>query len=317
MQHRSVARIAFGCFKTQRGEVRERMAEDMGSTVPRRQLGRKLRELRTEAGMTLDAVADALGCSRQKMWRIENGLGPIRPLDARAMCNLYAATPELATALIGLAGETKAKGWWHSYGDAIPDWFELYVGLESAASRIRFYKEAMIPGLLQSRAYALGVYGNRSDMTEEQRERVVEVRLQRRALLARQLPPAPRVEAVLCEAALLRPVGGPAAMADQLRHLLRVGARSNVTVRVLPLSVGLHFGAVAGDFVMLDFPPGNRTIPEPPVIYSESLTGALYLDRPHELVAYERVWENLDALALDEEQSKQLIDKIIGEVHNG
>ncbi len=109
------------------------MAEDMGSTVPRRQLGRTLRDLRTEAGITLDAAAEALECSRQKVWRIESGLGSVRGVDVRAMCELYGARGDLTRALMAVAAETKAKGWWHAYGDAIPDWFELYVGLESAA----------------------------------------------------------------------------------------------------------------------------------------------------------------------------------------
>ncbi|MFI6271432.1 helix-turn-helix domain-containing protein [Micromonospora zamorensis] len=111
------------------------MAKDLGSTVPRRQLGRALRELRTEARMTLDGAARALERSRQKVWRIESGIGVVRGLDVRAMCELYGATPELTGPLTGLAGETRAKGWWPSYGDIVPDWFELYVGLEAAAGR--------------------------------------------------------------------------------------------------------------------------------------------------------------------------------------
>ena len=137
------------------------MADDMGSTVPRRQLGRALRDLRTEARMTLDGAAEAMQCSRQKMWRIETGLGPTRAVDVKAMCELYAATPELTAALTALAHETKAKGWWHSYGDAIPDWFELYVGLESAAASHPPFRRSADPGLLQTRAYADGVYQHR------------------------------------------------------------------------------------------------------------------------------------------------------------
>jgi transcriptional regulator with XRE-family HTH domain len=293
------------------------MADDMGSTVPRRQLGRALRELRTEARMTLDGAAEALQCSRQKVWRIEYGLGAVRGLDVRAMCELYAATPELTGALIGLAGETKAKGWWHSYGDTVPDWFELYVSLESAARRLRAHDDTLIPGLLQTRAYALGVYGNRSGMADDERERLVEVRLQRQALLRRRLPAPPRFDVMLSEAVLLRPVGGSAAMAEQLRHLLEVSRLPNVSIRIVSLAAGLHFGAVAGAFVLLDFPPGKRIEPEPSVVYSESLTGALYLDRKEELAAYERVWASLDALALDEQQSRRLIHKIIEEIYHG
>ncbi|MEO3777287.1 helix-turn-helix transcriptional regulator [Micromonospora sp. B11E3] len=293
------------------------MADDMGSTVPRRQLGRALRELRTEARMTLDGAAEALQCSRQKMWRIETGLGPVRALDVRAMCELYGATPELTAALTALANETKAKGWWHSYGDAIPDWFELYVGLESAASRIRRFDESLIPGMLQSRAYAHAVYQHRAEVTEEERERLVEVRLQRQTLLRRRLPLAPKLDVVLAEAALLRTVGNAQTMAGQLRHLLTIGQLPNASIRVLPLTAGLHRGAEAGTFVILDFPWGKRTTPEPSVIYCESWTGALYLDRPEEYAAYQQVWASLNDLALDEAQSRQLINKIVGEVHHG
>jgi len=293
------------------------MIHDTGSTVPRRQLGRALRQLRTEAQMALDGVADALQCSRQKMWRIETGVGPTRGLDVKALCELYSATPELTDALTALANETKAKGWWHSYGNAVPDWFELYVGLESAASRLREHDDTLIPGLLQTRGYTYGVYQHRSGISQDEKERLVEVRLQRQSLLERRLPPAPKFEVVLSEGVLLRVVGSPATMAEQLRHLLDVGSRPHVSIRVLPLSAGLHFGAVAGPFVILDFPPSNRIEPEPSVVYSESLTGALYLDRKEELAVYEEVWSSLTSLALDEKQSKLLINKIVGEVHHG
>ncbi|MFY1700842.1 helix-turn-helix domain-containing protein [Micromonospora sp. WMMA1923] len=293
------------------------MVEDMGSTVPRRQLGRALRQLRTEAGVTLDGAADALECSRQKVWRIESGLGSVRGVDVRAMCQLYDASQELTGALVALASETKAKGWWHAYGDAIPDWFELYVGLEQSASRLRFFYDSMIPGLLQTRSYARAVYQHQLEMTEEERENQVEARLQRQKLLARRLPPPPVLEVTLSEAVLIKTVGDSPTMVEQLRHLHEVSERSRVSIRVLPLAAGLHSGAVAGAFVMLDFPPGNRSTPEPSVVYSESLTGALYLDRPDEFASYERVWKSLNRLALDREQSRELINKLIGEVHHG
>ncbi|RQW89114.1 helix-turn-helix domain-containing protein [Micromonospora globispora] len=293
------------------------MAEDVGSTVPRRQLGRALRELRTEAQMTLDGAAQALECSRQKVWRIEAGLSTVRRLDVRAMCELYGATPELTGALTGLAGETRARGWWHAYGDTVPDWFELYVGLEAAAGRLREHDDTLVPGLLQTRGYASAVCQHRSGMTDDERERLVEVRLQRQALLRRRLPPPPRFDVMLSEAALLRVVGGPATMAEQLRHLVEMSWLPHVSIRVVPLAAGLHFGAVAGAFVLLDFPPGNRVEPEPSVVYSESVTGALYLDRKEELAAYERIWASLDSLALDEGPSRHLITKISEEAHHG
>ncbi|WP_326557637.1 helix-turn-helix domain-containing protein [Micromonospora sp. NBC_01796] len=293
------------------------MADDLGSTVPRRQLGRALRGLRTEAGMTLDGVAEALQCSRQKMWRIETGLGAVRMIDARAMCELYRATPKLTAALTGLASETKAKGWWHSYGDAVPEWFEMYVGLEQAASRLREHDDTLVPGLLQTPDYTRGVYQNRPNMPKEELEEVLEVRHQRQGVLARRMPKAPQLAWVLSEAVLLRRVGGSAVMASQLAHLLDRAELPNVSIRILPLSAGAHNGALAGAFVMLEFPLTNRTVPEPPIIYSESVTGALYLDRPEEFAVYEKIWTSLETLALDEEQSRRLIINIKERVHHG
>ncbi|SIM83657.1 helix-turn-helix domain-containing protein [Micromonospora cremea] len=293
------------------------MADDMGSTVPRRQLGRALRELRTEARMTLDGAAEAMQCSRQKMWRIETGLGPVRALDVKALCELYGATPDLAGALTALAAETEAKGWWHSYGDAVPDWFELYVGLESAASRLREHDDTLVPGLLQTPGYTRGVYQNRPNMATDELEEVLEVRRRRQEILVRRLPKAPKLEWVLSEAVLLRRVGGPAVMAEQLDRLLERTELPNVSIRVLPLSAGAHYGALAGAFVMLDFPRVNRVVPDQSVVYSESVTGALYLDKPDEFAVYEKVWASLLDLALDEEQSKGMIGKIKEEVHHG
>jgi transcriptional regulator with XRE-family HTH domain len=292
------------------------MTEDMGSTVPRRQLGRALRDLRTEARVTLDGAAEALYCSRQKVWRIESGLGSVRPIDVQGMCELYKATPELTKALTALAAETKAKGWWHSYSLAVPDWFEMYVGLESAASKLRGYDESLVPGLFQVPAYTKGVYQNRRDMDEEEFEQVLAVRRQRKEMLTRRLPKAPTLHSVLYEAVLLRNIGGRAAMTEQLNHLLELAELPNVTIRVLPLAAGAQYGALAGTFMMLDFPLRNRAEPDPSVVYCESLTGALYLDRPEEIAAYEKVWSSLDSLALDEGQSRQLITKIVGEIQH-
>ncbi|MBL6276083.1 helix-turn-helix domain-containing protein [Micromonospora fiedleri] len=295
------------------------MAEDIGSTVPRRQLGRLLRQFRNEAGVTLDAAAEALEYSRQKIWRIESGMGSIRVLDVKAMCELYGVSPEMTEAMRGLAVETKSKGWWHAYGDAVPSWFELYVGLESAAAHLRRYDESVIPGLFQTREYAQAIYRlDRPQASEEDRERAVQVRLQRQSLLVRRLPAAPKVAQVLSEAVLRRAVGDLRVMIAQLDHLLRLSDLPNVSLRVLPLAAGPHPGAVAGSFVILDFPPtkGGRAAPEPSVVYSESLTGALYLDKPDELQAYEAVWKGLDTRALNEAESGELIKQIIGEMRH-
>ena len=217
---------------------------------------------------------------------------------------------------VGLAAETKSRGWWHAYGDVIPQWFELFVGLEASASRIRRYDESLVPGLLQTRGYARAVYQQRSAMSEDDRERAIDVRLQRQTLLTRRLPPPPRVEVILSEAVLRRTIADRQAMVEQLRQLIAVTKLPTVSVRVLPLAVGPHRGAEPGTFVILDFPNSGRASKEPSTVYSESLTGAIYLDKPDELSAYIDVWSGLDVFALDKAESKKMINKIAGEIHN-
>ncbi|MEU3453095.1 helix-turn-helix transcriptional regulator [Micromonospora sp. NPDC006766] len=282
------------------------MTTDTGSTVPRRQLGRHLRQLREEARMTVKAAADALEWSTPKIWRIETGATSMRSLDAEAMCKVYGASPELTEALMGLAKETKGRGWWHSYGDAIPEWFELYVGLEAAASRLRKYEAQLVPGLLQTKAYATRVYEvAHRDMTAEEIDRGVAVRLGRQTLLTRSLPRAPQVDIVLDEAVLRRGVD-----AEQLNHVIVVSRQSNVSVRVVPFGVGLHPAGLAnGAFTILDFDAGS----EPSIIYSDGLTGALYLEKPAEVAAYERVWSAIEKQALSEAQTRKLIASIAEE----
>ncbi|MGW0435505.1 helix-turn-helix domain-containing protein [Micromonospora sp. NPDC003197] len=291
--------------------------EPEASSVPRRILGRELRELRTEARMSLDGVARTLQYSPRKMWWIETGAGEVRAHDVRIMCALYETSPELTDALVALAGKTTATGWWHSYSSTIPAWFDLYARLESAARRLRTHQSTLIPDLLQTRKYAHGLCQQHPDLTADEQEQLIKVRLKRQTLLHRRHPSAPRYDVMLCESALLRVVGSPACMAQQLRHLLEASRLPNISIRVLPLTASQHSGAIAGTFVMLDFPTGNRTEPEPPVVYREMLTGALYLDRKEELAAYERTWASLDTLALNEEQSRQLIKKIAERFQHG
>lgn len=292
------------------------MATDPGSTVPRRQLGRYLRQLREEARVTVKLAAEELEWSAPKIWRIEGGATSMRALDVEAMCRLYGADADTTQALMGLAKETKAKGWWHSYGDSIPAWFELYVGLESAANRIRQYEPELIPGLLQTDDYATEVFRiGRPDMSHDDIRRGVAVRMERQGLLTRARPPVPRLEVVLNEATLRRSLRSRGEMADQLRHIGNVAALSNVSVRVLPFRAGIHPAAMSGgSFAILDFPDdGNVRGAEPTTVYCDGLTGSLYLDRPTEVAAYEAVWARIASSSLDELQSKRLIAAITKE----
>lgn len=291
---------------------------DTGSTVPRRQLGRYLRDLREGAQITVAAAAKALDWSTPRIWRYESGQVPMSQTDVEAMCRLYDAPAETTDLLKALARETKSKGWWHAYERALPEWFRLYVGLESAAERIRKYADNVVPGLLQTVEYMNEIIAvDVPELGPEDRQTTAVVRSQRQALLSRALPPAPRLDVILSEAVIRRPLRDRTAMARQLDHLIMAGKRHNVTVRVVPLAAGLHHWAAAGSFTVLEFPREGIRAPEPTTVYSDGPAGAYYLDKPGEISTYEAIWKSVDGLALGEEQSREVIAAVAREYDGG
>jgi hypothetical protein len=240
-----------------------------------------------KAGMTVRAAARALEWSEPKIWRIETGQTAMRGHDVDLMCRIYGTSPELAEALVGLAKETKSRGWWHAYGDVIPSWFDVYVGLEAAASEIGWYESELVPGLLQTEEYAAAlIRTGEPDLDLDELDRRVAFRISRQALLTRPVA-APQLTVVLNEAVIRRPVGNARLMVEQLTRLIDVGELPNVSVRVVPFAAGVHLAVLSGPFVLLRF-PGDREgrDPEPPIVYMENPTGALYLDKAQETDYY-------------------------------
>ncbi|MGB6161653.1 MAG: helix-turn-helix transcriptional regulator [Pseudonocardiaceae bacterium] len=286
-----------------------------GSTVPRRQLGRYLRDLRNQARLPVRAAATRFEWSEAKVWRIETGQMPMRSLDVETMCRIYGAPPDVTEALMGLAKETKARGWWHSYGDVIPEVFNVYVGLEEAASRFAWYESELVPGLFQTEDYARTVIqADNPGVDDAEIERRVHVRIARQALLTR-VTDTPVLQVVLNEAILRRPVGGEKVMVRQLERLRELGGLPTVSLRVMPFSAGLHHGIMSGPFVILRFPfNGNGQETEPPTVYVEGLTGALYLDKPHEINRYDIAFNNIWESSLEERASEDLITQVAREL---
>lgn len=279
-----------------------------GSTVPRRQLGRYLRDMRNRARLTVKTAATKLEWSEAKIWRIETGQTSLRSLDVEAMCKIYGAPADVTRGLMGLAKETKARGWWHAYGDVIPEWLEVYVGLEEAASHLSVYESELVPGLLQTEDYARTVIrADNPSVDDTEIERRVHVRIERQALLTRVTAP-PQVDVALDEAILRRPVGGREVLAGQLHRLADAADRPNVSLRVVPFDVGLHHGLMSGPFNILRFPVnGDGRETEPPTVYVEGFTGALYLDKPKEIERYSAAFEIIWEASLDEVASRNKI----------
>ncbi|MFY1687804.1 helix-turn-helix domain-containing protein [Plantactinospora sp. WMMB782] len=286
---------------------------DRASSVPQRQLGRHLKIAREEAGINLEPAARILEWSRARMYRIERGETTVRTHDVEAMCRLYDVTPKMTDVLLSLARESKAKGWWHAYGEVIPSWFQLYVGMEATASRIRQFESSLIPGLLQTADYAAEVIRTKPGVTEQEVASKVALRLERQRILTRRQPKAPDLEVIVDEAVLRRPIADRDAWLAQLAHLANSNRLPSVTVRVLPLTSGPHRASVANSFHIFDFPAQGTRPPEPTTVYSENLTGALYLDKPAELADYEGAWQTLGELALTQEASEDLLADIIKE----
>lgn len=284
------------------------MVETTGSTVPRRQLGRYLRDLRGKQRITVKAAAAELEWSETKLWRVENGHSSLRSHDVELMCRIYGAPPDMTEALMGLAKETKAKGWWHAYGDVIPEGFDVYIGLEEAASQISWYEAELVPGLLQTEQYARSVIkDDNPGVDDEEIDRRVQLRLARQALVRRRTAPL-SLHVALNEAILRRPVGGPDVMAAQLGSLAEASGQPNISLRAVPFSAGLHRGLMSGPFELLRFPlNGDGQPSEPATVYADGFTGALYLDKPHEVERYANAFESIWSAALDEAASTDLI----------
>jgi len=250
-------------------------------------VGSRLRRLRVEAGISRDAAGEAIRASEWKIHRLENGQVGFKERDVVDLLTFYGVTnPREVAAVVGMALEANDTGWWHQYGDVLPQWFGAYGDLEQAATIIRSGEGHFIPGLLQTDDYARSVMVRVLEETPEEIERRVEVRTARQAVLSR--PDPPRLWAVVDEAALRRPVGGAEIMRDQIERLIEAAGLPNVTLQVLRFGAGAH-PAMVGAFSLLRF----ADIELPDVVYLEHLTGAIYLDKRDDVRQYLHVMETV------------------------
>ncbi|MGW4420860.1 helix-turn-helix domain-containing protein [Streptosporangium sp. NPDC004631] len=277
-------------------------------TVRHRRLLQELRRLRSAAGLKQEEVADHLDWSASRMTKVEGGTLRISVNDVRAMLQLYGLRDGAKyEALLQLAKQARERGWWHTYSDVIPQWFQVYVGLEAEASALRNYESDLVHGLLQTEDYARAVYraGKVTDAPGEI-ERHVSLRMARQDVITRSERPMD-FWAIVNEAALRRRVGGAHVMKEQLKHLLDMSALTNVTLQVLPYAIGAH-AAMLGSFAVLSFSEGGSE-----VAYLEYMTGSLYLEKPEEIRGYTLAYDHLRASALDPRDSVAAIAKLVKE----
>ncbi|MFI6089183.1 helix-turn-helix domain-containing protein [Streptomyces sp. NPDC051218] len=282
------------------------MASSVNPTVRRRRLGQELRRLRELKGMTAEEVAERLLVSQSKISRLENGRRSISQRDVRDLCGVYEVEDHrIVDSLMQMAKDSRQQGWWHSFGD-IP--YSVYIGLETDAASLRVYDPQVVPGLLQTRAYAEAlITGALPETTPTDIEKRVQVRVRRQERISAPENPL-RLWTVLDESALRRVVGSRHLMRDQLEHLVEQSQLPHVTVQVIPFEMGAHPG-LNGQYAILEFPDAADSS----VVYIEGVTSDLYLEKANDVQQYSVMYEHLRAQALNVDQSRQLIADIAKE----
>ncbi|WP_329620298.1 helix-turn-helix transcriptional regulator [Streptomyces sp. NBC_01255] len=279
-----------------------RSAPTVGQVV----LGRRLQDLRERAGLKREEAAKILRVAPATVRRMETAEVALKVPYVQLLLKEYGITEAEAEGFVALTEEANLPGWWQRFHDVLPGWFSMYVSLEGAASLIRAYEPQFIPGLLQTEAYARailrsGAVGASDAGNDEDAERHVALRMERQSLLTRE--DAPKFWVIMDETVFRRPVGdGPEVMRDQLDRLLEASELPNVTLQIAEFASGHHPGTY-GPFVLFRF-----AMPElPDMVYSEYLTGAVYLDARPEVASHLEVMDRMAAQAATAQRTKEIL----------
>ncbi|WP_458687154.1 helix-turn-helix domain-containing protein [Nocardia tengchongensis] len=279
-----------------------------GSTLPRRQLGRALREAREGLGLTLEQAAKHMEWGKSTLGRVEKGQAErVRAREVADLCQLYGLSDERTEVMKNLAAQASTRSWWYPFSDLIAAGFNVYLGLEAGAAALSFYQPLVVPGLLQTDEYARAM--DRAYFPEDspaEIDRRIELRTRRQAILQRKRNPA-MATVVLHEAVLRTVVGSPRIMTTQLRHLADLGTADNITIRVLPFRTGLPLGVGIAPFVILDFAPDVRGGVEPTIVFAENYTGGMYFEERGDVDRYRTAHLTLRDAALGADISRTLL----------
>ncbi|MGW4354330.1 helix-turn-helix domain-containing protein [Nocardia sp. NPDC004582] len=287
--------------------------DDEPSTLPRRQLGRFLREAREGRGFSMDRAANLVELSKTALHRIETGgVKKMRVRDIRALCELYEVSEADTARAVQLAEQARTPSWYTAFSGLYSDaTFNMYVGLAASARRLIAFHE-MVLGLVQTADYARTLISAfYRDGSAEDIDRRVELRLKRQTIITRKVEPV-QLELLLHESALHRVVGNRRIMAAQMRHLAEISTLPNVSVRIQPFASGYAWGILHGPFVILDFGDdlrGHRV--EPPLVYCEGNGKPdLYLEHADDVQRYIDIASAVRRTTLDETRSRDLLRQV-------
>ncbi|MER8186963.1 helix-turn-helix transcriptional regulator [Kitasatospora sp. NPDC094015] len=280
-------------------------------SVYRRQLASRLRELRDAKELKLTEVAAIVEVNQSSLSRIENGERGTTPILVKALLDCYGVIdPVEREDILDLvrADQAQRQHWWKKYSAVInTTQYGGYLALESSATSFRSYEPQLLPGLLQTADYARQVITEmRVDLTAKQVDALVTVRMERQEkVLGRE--DAPKLWAVIDEAAIRRIEGSPAVLKGQLEHLLAIEPSPNLTIQLLPFAAGFHPG-LYGSFILMRFPA-----PNPDVVWVENLTNSVYFEGSEDVERYTEVFDHLRARALGPPETRDQINKILKE----
>jgi transcriptional regulator with XRE-family HTH domain len=275
--------------------------------VQRRRLRAELRLARQEAGLTQETVAEQMDWSLSKIIRIETGAVGISTNDLNALLRLYnIKDPQRVRALISQGREARKQTWWSRYRAVLPPTYFQFIEYETSASIIRDYETIVIPGLLQTEEYATAVtLGDRSKPVSKTIKTLVEVRMKRQELLLGR-PGSPLVFFILDEAVIYRLMGAKDIRQAQIEKLIRMADRPEVTIEIVPFSVGLHQG-VGENFQILEF--GETA--DSDVLYFESVRDQiLSYDATEEITTYRELFEDMRRVSLGPKGTRDYLTEV-------
>lgn len=285
------------------------MPKVVGPTIPRWQLGEHLARLRIASGVSWSEVAERLGCSESKVRKIEGGYVSIVKAELNELLELYEVKDEaLRDLLFELQRLGRQRGWWSKFG-SVSKQFATFLALESSATMIKTFEAMVVPGLLQTPAYAHALEEAATFDDPEERARSVQIRLARQERVFGSEDP-PLVWVILDESVLHRVVGGPDVMHEQIEHVLAM--RDRCTIQIVPFSAGGYPGAL-GSYTLFEFDEDIHS----PVAYVEGQAGNLYLEKPEELARYNSIYMSMTATALSPPQSAQLLETVAAAYASG
>lgn len=270
-------------------------------SVYRRQLATRLRELREASGLTLTEVSEQIEVNQGSLSRIETGERGTTPVLVRALLDCYAVSDtELRDGILDLvrADKEQQKPWWRKYSTVLTSTlYDGYLALEAGATALANYQPLLVPGLLQTEDYARAVIAQmRPDLSAEQVDALVSVRMERQESRLSGEHPVDLC-AVLDEAVLHRAIDSPSVMRRQFEHLVQASEQPNVTIQLLPFTLGAHPG-LYGPFVILTFPR-----PTAPLVWLENPNNSVYLESESDVQNYTDIFHQLRASALSSDET--------------